>query len=283
VAAVGGGARAVRRRGPLGRHARAAPAPGAIVAAVEAVTVCASDAKMVRLGADYPLFGGRDLARDPVCLGHELALRIVEVGSGVADPVLTPGLRIGVQPDVYNHGRRSCIGVNLQGGMADRIVLGPGILASDDGALVFPVDSGLSRASVALLEPLGCVEGAFRLWGRDAAKPGGRMIVLCADPAANWVLDRPLPAGRIDLVGLGARDWMGAGGPEPAVLRSSTLETLLSDDTPVDDLLVLGAGDPAAIGQVYDRSRREARSLGSPTPRSSPPCRSTWRISTTAS
>lgn len=229
------------------------PPHGAIVAAVEAVTICASDAKMVRLGADYPLFGGRDLARDPVCLGHELALRIVEVGSGVADPSLTPGLRIGVQPDVYNDGRRSCIGVNLQGGMADRIVLGSNILDSDDGALVFPVAPGLSRASVALLEPLGCVEGAFRLWGRDSAKPGGRMVVLCADSAVGWVLDRPLPAGRIDLVGLDARDWLAAGGSHPPGLHASSLGDVLADEVPVDDLLVLGAVDPASVGRLYDR------------------------------
>ena len=216
---------------------------------VEAVTICASDAKMVRLGADYPLFGGRDLARSPACLGHELALRVAEMGEGVP-PTLSPGARIGVQPDVYKNGQRSCIGVNLPGGMADAVVLGEAVLQSDDGNLVFPVPPALSRASTALLEPLGCVEGAFRAWGRDLVKPGGRLVVLCAgDP--DWILDRPLPSGHIDLVNMDSTAFAEAGGPLHA--RTSTLDAVLADAQAPDDLLVLGAVDPVAIGAVYDR------------------------------
>ncbi|MDQ0469869.1 alcohol dehydrogenase catalytic domain-containing protein [Labrys wisconsinensis] len=230
------------------------PKPGAgdLLAGVEAVTICASDAKMVRLGADYPLFGGRDLAREPVCLGHELALRVDEPGSGV-DPGLRPGTRIGVQPDVYKHGRRSCIGVTRPGGMADRILLDAEVLQSDDGPLVFPVPAPLSRAATALLEPLGCIEGAFRPWGRDAVRPGGRLVVLCADPRAGWMLDAPLPAGTIDLVGLDEPAWRAAGGPATGRIRSLGLDEALADAGPVDDCLVLGPVDPRAVGRVYDR------------------------------
>ncbi len=236
--------------GVAGGWAQREPRPlgaGEVLADVEAVTICASDAKMVRLGSDYPLFGGRDLARDPVCLGHELALRVTAVGDGVA--VLRPGQRVGVQPDVYKDGRRQCIGVNLDGGMADEIVLGADVLRSDHGALVFPVDARLSRAATALLEPLGCIEGGFRAWGRDACKPGGRLVVLCADAEPGWLIDRALPAGRIDLVGMTLDQWRAAGGPEAT---GRELSAVLGDPEPIDDCVVLGSAG-AAIGQVYDR------------------------------
>lgn len=231
---------------------QAPPAAEAIVAEVEAVAVCASDAKMVRLGSAYPLFRGRDLAREPICLGHELALRIAAAGDGVPDG-LRPGLRVGVQPDVYRNGHRSCIGVNIQGGMADRIVLGPEVLNADGGSMVFPVDPRLSRAATALLEPLGCLEGAFRSWGRNDIRPGGRLVVLCGDPAVGWVLDRPLPAGRIDLVGIGEVAWQKAGGPADDAVRCRALASVLADDAPIDDCLVLGEVRAADIGGVYDR------------------------------
>lgn len=61
-----------------------------MVATVDAVTLCAGDATMVRLGASHPLFGGRDLARDLArdltCLGHDFALRILESGVSVEAP-----------------------------------------------------------------------------------------------------------------------------------------------------------------------------------------------------
>jgi L-sorbose 1-phosphate reductase len=224
--------------------------PGEIRAVVEAVTICASDAKMVRLGSDYPLFGHRDLRRDPACLGHELALRVAATGRNVHQD-MAPGLRVGVQPDVYKGGRRACIGVNLPGGLADAIVLGADILESDNGALVFPVPAGLSRAATALLEPLGCIEGAFRGWGRDAIKPGGRLVVVCADPDAGWVMDHPIPAARIDLIGLTAVQWEMAGGPAHGSATSPV--EALADPAPIDDLLVLGDADRATVGAFYDR------------------------------
>jgi L-sorbose 1-phosphate reductase len=224
--------------------------PGEIRAEVEAVTICASDAKMVRLGSDYPLFGQRDLRRDPACLGHELALRVAATGRGVQQDMV-PGLRVGVQPDIYKAGHRVCIGVNLPGGLADAILLGPDILESDNGALVVPGPAGLSRAATALLEPLGCIEGAFRGWGRDAIKRGGRLVVVCADPGAGWVMDHPIPPGRIDLIGLSAARWEGAGGPAHG--RTISPAEALADPAPIDDLLVLGDADRATVGAFYDR------------------------------
>ena len=228
------------------------PGSDEIVADVEAVTICASDAKMVRMGADHPLFQGRDLERDPTCLGHELALKVAAVGQNF-QRTLRVGQRVGVQPDLYNGGQRSCIGVNRPGGMADQLVLGADVLQTDLGSMVFPVGADLSRAATALLEPLGCVEGAFRAWGRDEVRAGGRLFVLCADPNAGWLLDRALPSGRIDLVGIDELGWIAAGGPADTDLHHEKLDGVLDDGGPVDDCLVLGSCDPNLIGKIYDR------------------------------
>ena len=227
------------------------PGPGEILAAVDAVTICASDAKMVRLGSDYPLFRGRDLARNPICLGHELALRVVASGPGNED-AYRPGVRAGVQPDLYNDGQRTCIGVNRPGGMADMVMLGADVLRTDHGSMLFPVDQKLSLAATALLEPLACVEGAFRHWGRSEILPSGRLVVLCADPSAGWLLDRPLPAGRVDLVGMSTATWHEAGGPLGDI-RETSLDQVLADPRPIDDCIVLGGFSSKAIGTIYDR------------------------------
>src|SRR5258707_15720446 len=54
--------------------------PGELLVRVDAVGLCASDAKMIRIGNQYPLFQGRDLSQNPSRLGHEVALTVVQVG-----------------------------------------------------------------------------------------------------------------------------------------------------------------------------------------------------------
>ena len=55
--------------------------PDEILVRVDAVSLCSSDAKMIRLGDRYPLFYGRDLHKEPTRLGHEVALTVVQVGA----------------------------------------------------------------------------------------------------------------------------------------------------------------------------------------------------------
>ena len=54
--------------------------PDEILVRVDALGLCASDAKMVRLGLEYPLFFARDFAAHPAQLGHEAALTVVQFG-----------------------------------------------------------------------------------------------------------------------------------------------------------------------------------------------------------
>lgn len=61
------------------------PGKDEILARVDAVALCASDIKMIRMGNDYPLFKNRDFHKDPAILGHELSLTIEEVGENLKD------------------------------------------------------------------------------------------------------------------------------------------------------------------------------------------------------
>jgi L-sorbose 1-phosphate reductase len=77
----GKGIEAVGRDGrpepvPVGR-----PTADQLLVRVDAVGLCFSDVKLIRLGGDHPKLYGRDLSREPTRLGHEAAVTILEVGS----------------------------------------------------------------------------------------------------------------------------------------------------------------------------------------------------------
>ncbi|WP_026784511.1 alcohol dehydrogenase catalytic domain-containing protein [Pleomorphomonas koreensis] len=221
---------------------------GEILARVEAATLCASDAKMVRLGEDYPLFGNRDLAADPACLGHELSLAVEVTRAGLAG--VGPGTRLGVQPDLYTGGVRHCIGVDVTGGFADYILLGHNVMETDGGPMAFTVPPEIGRAATAMLEPLACVEGTFRLWGRSSLLEGGRLAVIAGEGTRDWRLDLPAPPDRVDLFGLSESRFRAiAGGLGAADLRVDPAEL----QPQYDDVVVLGAADPDRIGALFDR------------------------------
>ncbi len=134
--------------------------PDQLIVRVDAIGICASDAKMVTMGNRYPLFFPRDFASDPARLGHEAALTVAAVGSELSDR-FSVGDRLGIQPDVYFDGRREIFGVNIPGAMAEYVLIDRRILSGDDGSYVFPAAPELSLAEIALLEPWSCVDAAF--------------------------------------------------------------------------------------------------------------------------
>jgi threonine dehydrogenase-like Zn-dependent dehydrogenase len=155
--------------------------PDEILVRVDALGLCASDAKMVRLGRQYPLFFERDFAQNPARLGHEAALTVIQVGAAWQKQYQS-GQRLGIQPDVYLAGQRAIFGVNIPGAMTQYLTLDRRVLAGDEGSYVFPVPPELSYADVALLEPWACVEVAYSPTARRLEpKPGGVM----------WLKGRP--------------------------------------------------------------------------------------------
>lgn len=151
-----------------------APANDELVARVEAVSICSSDVKVVRMGRDHPLFAeGRD-ELDTV-LGHEVCLRVHAVGEVQAHR-FRPEQRLALQPALTVNGKRSIIGMDRPGGFAQYLRLGPEAL--NDQVMAVPDD--VSAASVALLEPYGCVERAWRPNVRLDFKPEGRALIVSA-------------------------------------------------------------------------------------------------------
>ena len=224
------------------------PSEGEVLARVDAYAICASDAKMVRMGVDYPLFKGRDFSRDPARLGHELCLTVVEAGERRRRD-WPAGRRFGVQPDVYLGGERFCIGVNVPGGMAEYILLGSEVFESDNGSCAFPVADHLSCAAVAQTEPVACIEASFQRHTRSEVGPGDVALVY-VDRAAegDWDLSGLAAASSVTLVLPDSSAVLGLGGAEG--------RALVADEVPegaFDVVAIVGNPDDETMRLLVDK------------------------------
>ena len=229
------------------------PRPDQLLIRVDAVGLCFSDVKLLRLGGDHPKLYGRDLAKDPTRLGHETSVTVIEVGDELRDR-FSPGDRLAIQPDIYVDGRSTAYGYTIPGGLIQYHVIGPEVLAADDGAYVIPVDDRMGYAETALTEPWACVEASYTQRRRLAPLPGGRMwIVASADDQRAYDLGATVgQAGSIVVSG-------GSDGLEAAIrvaAGAATVTTASLDDAaaggPYDDVVVLGAQDPATVSRAGD-------------------------------
>lgn len=152
--------------------------PDELLARVDAVGMCFSDVKILRLGPEHPRLQGRDMRNDPVVMGHEVALTIVGVGDHLKDRY-EPGARFIVQADIWHNGRNVAYGYKIQGGLAPYGVITPEILQGDDGCYLIPVKSETGYAQAALAEPWACVIASYQLSYRDRPKPGGTTLIVC--------------------------------------------------------------------------------------------------------
>ena len=228
-----------------------APSKDQILVRVDAVGLCFSDVKLIRLGGEHPKLYGRDLATQPTRLGHETAVTVVAVGSELAGSY-HPGQRLAIQPDIYSDGRSTAYGYTIPGGLIGYHVLGPEVLAADDGAYVTDVGDRLGYAETALTEPWACVEAAYTQRRRLTPAAGGRA----------WVVGRPdddrtynfgtVLANAREIVMSGLRDDLAA------AIRSSAprAKILVADPAavtgPFDDIIVLGPRSAALVSRASD-------------------------------
>ena len=239
----GGGVRDIGSGGqPVGLPLQQAAADE-VVARVDAVCICSSDIKIIRMGAEHPLLQGRDLSQTSLVLGHEVALTVTDVGADWRG-IYRPGQRLGLQPAITREGRRTTIGMDLPGGFSQHIRLDAHVLAGPD-PYVFTVPDTLSAASVAMLEPYSCVEAAYRRNSRISLQEGGRLLIL-GGPGADAmtlsldvrvreaVLLRP-PAGLADW----ARDHAGL------CTRIEAIGAIAGSR--FDDIVLCGDYDPALV------------------------------------
>jgi len=237
------------------------PGPDEVLLEPLAVGVC---------GTDLHIVDGEFPARPPVVLGHEVAGRIVAVGSAV------DGARVGelvaVQPNVPCGGCGPCrlgrehlcaarraYGVDLDGGMAERMVL--------PARLAFPVPPDTDPTLAALTEPLACcVHAMDRLAPRSGLPllvmgcgPAGALLVALARQSGLGpiVAADPRPDRRDLALRMGADSALDPDSLEgefaycvDAVGSPSVLETCMRLAAPGGTVLVFGVAAPSAVASV---------------------------------
>ncbi len=225
-----------------------APATDQLLIRIDAVGLCFSDVKLIRLGGDHPKLYGRNLAEHPTRLGHEVAVTVLAVGSSLVDR-FRPGQRLAIQPDIHVEGRSTAYGYTIPGGLIQYHCIGPEVLAADDGAYVIEVEDRLGYAEAALTEPWACVEAAYTQRRRLWPKPRGRALVI-GDPAdARPYVLGDLLAGAAQIVLSGVPAGV-AEGIRAQALRADIVEVPGIDAASgeFDDIVMLNPRSAAQVG-----------------------------------
>ncbi|MBI4583290.1 MAG: sorbitol-6-phosphate dehydrogenase [Planctomycetes bacterium] len=154
-----------------------APVPGCgpdqLLVRLDAVGMCFSDIKIINLGPDHPRLSGRNMKKDPVVLGHEVAMTVVGVGESLRGRYHV-GERYVLQADIVYRGVPMAYGYKIRGGMTQYGVVGPEVLNGDEGNYLIPIErDSTGYAQAALCEPWACVLAAYNLNYRSGLKAGG--------------------------------------------------------------------------------------------------------------
>ncbi len=168
------------------------PGPDELLVRIEACGICFSDIKILNLGPSHPRLQGRDLAADPVVMGHETAMTVVRVGEELRGDFQV-GQRFLIQADVYYQGEGMAFGYRLPGGYSQYQIISRPILAGDEGCYLLPVSDQACHSQAALCEPWACVEAAYQFRPRMQPLPGGEalLVVLDAEEAPNITDEMP--------------------------------------------------------------------------------------------
>ena len=144
---------------------------------IDSIGVCFSDVKILKQGGAHPKLYNRDLSKEPTRLGHEVSLTIVKVGKNLQANYKS-GQRLAVQPDIYQQGKSTAYGYTIPGGLIQYHLIGDEVLKTDAGACLLSVEEEMGYAESSLLEPWGCVMGAYTQRRRLTPKQGGIMWII---------------------------------------------------------------------------------------------------------
>jgi len=209
--------------------------PDQLLVRHDAVGLCFSDTKVIKAGETHPRLGGRDMKKDPVVLGHEVALTVIEVGKNLKTK-FQRGDRFIVQADIYYQGVGIAYGYALQGGLSQFNLVGEEILNGDEGCYLLPVKLETGYAQAALTEPWACVTASYDVIYRAGWKPGGTVLIAAGPGAlADDRLGEPPYAG---------------GQPPARVITlgvSGTLLTELRQRGQADGFQVIELGAPSEV------------------------------------
>jgi threonine dehydrogenase-like Zn-dependent dehydrogenase len=150
--------------------------PDELLVRHDACGLCFSDIKVIKAGQEHPRIY-RDMAEDPVVLGHEISMTVVDVGENLADQYKV-GDRFTIQADIFIDGIGYAYGYEIQGGLSQFNVIDQRVLNGDDGNYLLPVQPETGYAESALTEPWACVIAAYQLKYRTGIKNGGALWII---------------------------------------------------------------------------------------------------------
>lgn len=148
-----------------------------VLVRVDAVGLCASDFKIMNLGENHPSLVGRDIKNNPVILGHEAAVTVVQAGEKWASRYHA-GERFCIIPGTYHNGICTSIGYTLPGALESYMILTDENLEGDDGAYVVPLGECTGYSEAALVEPWSCVANAYAIHPRTKFAAGGTLCII---------------------------------------------------------------------------------------------------------
>jgi threonine dehydrogenase-like Zn-dependent dehydrogenase len=229
----------------------------------DAIGLCFSDTKIIKFGPNHPRIKGRDLKKDPVIPGHEVALTIVKVGKN-RQKDYKAGERYIIQADVRYKGTTPSYGYVLPGGLSQYGIIGREVLDGDDGSYLIPLhNQTLGYSELALVEPWGCVVAAYRIAHRHSIRDGGTLLIAGngmdkkewdftalfreSTPARTILLDAEKGTQK------GVRDALEGG--EIEVTQGLTVKQLFEKHTGgagFDDIIILGDAPDQLIEQAGD-------------------------------
>ena len=169
--------------------------PGQLLVRHDAVGICFSDVKIITQGPSHPRLQGRDMQRDPVVMGHEVALTVVGVGDDLREQFHL-GDRFIIQADVYYKGTNLAYGYQLDGGMAQYGVVTKEVLRGDEGCYLLPIREETGYVEAALVEPWACVVAAYEYPNyRNGLRTAGVCWSFMPVPRPKWLWTRWLWRG----------------------------------------------------------------------------------------
>ena len=175
----------------------AQPTDDEVLVRVDAVGVCASDAKLAIQGNTHARTKGMDLSAQPIIPGHEVSLTVIKAGKN-RDKDYLPGQRYTVQAAITYKGEKTAYGYRLPGAMQMYQCIGPAVIDTNS---LLPIDSKLGFAQAALAEPWACVYYSYyrHRHNRQVLK-GGTTWYLGAGPLGLMHIEKGITDGAKKIV-----------------------------------------------------------------------------------
>ncbi|MBL8160582.1 MAG: alcohol dehydrogenase catalytic domain-containing protein [Anaerolineae bacterium] len=230
-------------------------APDQLLVRHDAVGICFSDIKVIKLGQQHPRIY-RNMQTNPVVLGHEVSMTVVKVGEQLKEQYQV-GDRFIIQADVYVKGVGYAYGYEIEGGFSKYGLIDQRVLNGDEGNYLLPLKETTGYVESALTEPWACVIAAYRLKYRTILKAGGTAWIIGTD--ANDARPYSISAGfdaashpahlLLSDVPAGFADWLRARAAELGITVTVVDDISQPPVSAIDDIILLGA-DAARIEQA---------------------------------